>query len=63
MQDSGYYHGKAAEALRDAEAETLPNARLKHLRSAEAWEEMGRRIDRVKAAADRNAEARRDAGE
>jgi hypothetical protein len=63
MQDSGYYHEKAAEALREADAEALPNARLKHLRSAQAWEEMGRRIDWVKAAADRNAEARREAAE
>jgi hypothetical protein len=59
VEDSGHYYEKAAEALRDAEEEKLPNARLKHLRSAAAWEAMGKRLDRVKAAADRNAEARR----
>jgi hypothetical protein len=49
MQDASYYHQRAAEALREANAENLPNARKKHLAAAEAWEAMGRRVDRVNA--------------
>lgn len=53
MQDAGYFHQRAADALRDADEEKLPNVRKKHLAAAEAWKAMGRRIERVNAAADR----------
>ena len=58
MQDPGYFHKRAADALREADEEKLPNARKKHLTAAEAWEEMGRRVERVNAAAHRNATAK-----
>lgn len=62
MQDADYYRQRAADALREAGEETLPNARKKHLDAAEAWQAMGRRVDRVAAAADRNAAAKIDGG-
>ena len=58
MQDAGYYHERAAEALREANLEKLPNARKKHLAAAEAWQSMAARIDRVNEAAGRNAVAK-----
>jgi hypothetical protein len=60
MQDAGYYHQRAAEALREADLEKLPNARKKHLAAAEVWHSMAVRIDRVNEFAARKAAARVD---
>lgn len=59
MDDGRYYHERAAEALRKADQQALPNVRRKHLAAAEAWEVMAERRDLVKAAADRNAAAKK----
>ena len=58
MQDASYFHQRAAAALREADEEKLPNARKKLLAAADAWEAMGRRVDRVNALAERNAAAK-----
>ena len=48
MEDVGYYNQRAADALREASEEKLPNARKKHLDAAEAWSAMAKRKNRVK---------------
>ena len=58
MEDAGLCATRAAEALRKAEEEPLPNARLKHLAAAEAWQAMADRFHRVKAATERNEAAK-----
>lgn len=58
MEDVTHYEKLAAEALQEAQEERLPNARHKHLTAAAAWKGLAKRIGRVKAAADRNAEAK-----
>lgn len=61
MADAGPYHERAAEARRLADLENLPNARLKHLAAAEAWQAMALRMDRFNAAAAQKAAAKVEA--
>ncbi|GHH24896.1 hypothetical protein GCM10008023_37410 [Sphingomonas glacialis] len=56
MNDDPIQYRKRADAERaTAETATLPNLRIRALRSAERWEEMAMRAERVKVlAAERN---------
>ena len=44
------YHARADEARREARTSTLANVRDKLLRSANAWDQMAQREDRIAAA-------------
>lgn len=52
------YHARAADERAKAVAATLPNVRALHLRAAEAWEAMARKVDHVTECAATNKAAK-----